>query len=269
MPPGVWLSRITALAVVIGTPISGVPASAAIPECTAVIVKRYPHDSTAFTEGLLYYNRLLYESTGRNGQSSIREVKPETGAVLRQSYLDPNYFGEGIVIWQDRLIELTWKNEIGFVYDLKTFRQRLAFHYEGEGWALTYDGRHLIMSDSTSDLRILDPCTLRESDRVHVTCDGHAIRNINELEWVRGGIYANIWLTNLIVGIDPSTGWIVGVVDLTNLAAATVRPDGDKVLNGIAYDAAGDRVTGKLRPALHQISLPPGPAGRNLCPDPR
>jgi glutamine cyclotransferase len=246
---------------------AAVPEYTVVPEYTATIVNRYPHDPTAFTEGLLYQHGFLYESTGRNGQSSIRQVKPETGQIVRERYLDPHYFGEGIVIWKDSLIQLTWKNQTGFVYDLNTFRLRSEFHYEGEGWALTEGGSHLIMSDGTGDLRILNPKTLHEIGRVHVTCEGRAIQNINELEWVKGEIYANIWLTNLIVRINPSTGEVVGLIDLTDLAAVTVRRNGDNVLNGIAYDAAGDRlfVTGKLWPTLYQISLSPRAVPRDLC----
>jgi glutamine cyclotransferase len=240
-------------------------AHAAVPEYTAAVVHGWPHDPAAFTEGLLYHNGSLYESTGR--QSSIRQVDLTTGKVLRQKDLDPKYFGEGIVIWKDRLIQLTWKSEIGFVYDLKTFALRSTFHYAGEGWALTRDATHLIMSDGTSDLRFLDPDSLAEIRRIHVTCDGIAIRNINELEWVKGEVYANVWLTNVIVRIDPATGEIKGLIDLTDLAASATKVVGDNVLNGIAYDAAGDRlfVTGKLWPSLYQIKLSPRPAGHDLC----
>src|ERR1051326_1389598 len=172
-------SRRAALAVLIFAATSLVRAYAAIPEYSAVIVKSHPHDPAAFTEGLLYDKGRLYESTGRSGQSSIREVNLETGEVTRRQNLDPEYFGEGIVIWKDRLIQLTWKNQIGFVYDLNTFALRSTFRYGGEGWAMTHDGSHLIMSDGTSDLRILDPDSLTENGRIHVTCDGRAIRNIN------------------------------------------------------------------------------------------
>jgi|SRR5271165_1210848 len=242
-------------------------ATAAVPEYGAVIVSIYPHDPGAFTEGLFYYDGSLYESTGRSGQSSIREVNLKTGEVVRRKDLDPKYFGEGIVVWKDRLIQLTWKNETGFVYDLRTFALRSTFHYPGEGWALTQDGSHVIMSDGTSDLRVLDPNNLSEIRRVHVTCDGHAIRNINELEWVKGEIFANIWLSNVIVRINPVTGVITGLIDLTDLAASATKVTGDNVLNGIAYDASTDRlfVTGKLWPTLYQIRLSQRPAGANLC----
>jgi glutaminyl-peptide cyclotransferase len=191
----------------------------------------------------------------------------ETGKVLQQHELDPRYFGEGIVDWRNKLIELTWKTEIGFLYDISTFKTVADFHYTGEGWALTRDGSHLIMSDGTSDLRILDPDTLRERGRIHVTCEGRPIRNINELEWVKGEIYANVWLTDLIIRINPATGDVAGIIDLTDLAARAHAERATDVLNGIAYDAAGDRlfVTGKLWPSLYQIRLSRRPVGNNLC----
>ncbi len=259
--------KFTTLAICFIAAMAPAGVKAAVPEYTAAVVHTYPHDPAAFTEGLLYHGGFLYESTGRSGQSSIREVTLETGAVIRRMDIEPNYFGEGIVIWKDRLIELTWKNEIGFVYDLKTFKRRSDFHYAGEGWALTHDGSHLIMSDGTPDLRILDPDTFGDRGHIHVTCDGREVHKLNELEWVKGEIYANIWLTNVIARIDPATGHIAGLIDLSDLAAATVKPEGDNVLNGIAYDAAADRlfVTGKLWPKLYQIKLSPRPNGQNLC----
>jgi glutaminyl-peptide cyclotransferase len=244
-----------------------VRADAAVPEYTAVVVTTFPHDPSAFTEGLLYDQGFLYESTGQSGHSSIRKVVLDTGEVVRQKDLDPKYFGEGIVNWKDQLLQLTWKNEIGFVYDLNTFDLHSTFNYSGEGWALTQDGSHLIMSDGTADLRFLNPDTLSEERRIHVTCDGRAIRNINELEWVKGEIYANIWLTSLIARIDPATGAVVGLIDLRDLASSTVKYTGDNVLNGIAYDATGDRlfVTGKLWPKLYQITLSPRSGSQNFC----
>jgi glutamine cyclotransferase len=244
-----------------------VRAHAAVPEYTAIIVKTYPHDPRAFTEGLLFHRGFLYESTGRDGQSSIREVDLKTGTVIRQRKLEAGYYGEGITIWKNRLIQLTWKNETGFIYDLKTFEPRSIFHYPGEGWALTTDGSHLIMSDGTSDLRILDPDSMSERGRVHVTCDGRAVGNINELEWVKGEVYANIWRTNVIARINPRTGEIQGLIDLTNLAPPIDKSDPENVLNGIAYDGVRDRlfVTGKLWPTLYQITLSQRSVGKDLC----
>jgi glutaminyl-peptide cyclotransferase len=243
-----------------------VQAHAAVPEYTAEIVKTYPHDPNAFTEGLLFRNGFLYESTGRNGQSAIREVNLRTGQVVREKALDSQYFGEGIVVWKNSLIQLTWRNEIGFVYDLKTFEPRSNFHYSGQGWALTTDGSRLIMSDGTTDLRILDPNTLNESGRIHVTCEGRTIGNINELEWVKGEVYANVWRTNVIVRINPTSGEIAGLIDLTDIAPPIAQPP-ENVPNGIAYDAAANRlfVTGKLWPNLYQIRLSRRSAGKNLC----
>ena len=262
-----WTLRIAISVSVIIATTALVPVRAAVPEYTAEIVKTYPHDPQAFTEGLLYQDGFLYESTGREGQSSIRKVQLDTGSVVQQHDIDPKYFGEGIVIWQNRLIELTWKSQIGFVYDVANLKPLSDFHYIGEGWALTRDATHLFMSDGTSDLRVLDPVTLAESRRIHVTCDGHPVKNINELEWVNGEIYANIWLTSLIARINPQTGKIVGLVDLTDLRMLAATNQAVDVLNGIAYDAAGDRlfVTGKLWPSLYQIKLSPRADGKDLC----
>jgi glutaminyl-peptide cyclotransferase len=249
--------------------LAGLPglAFAEVPEYSATIIHRYRHDPQAFTEGLLYHDGFLYESTGRNGHSSVRKVVLRTGAVVQAKDLDPGYFGEGIVIWKNHLIQLTWQTQIGFIYDLASFQQRATFRYPGEGWALTEDGHHLIMSDGTSDLRLLDPDSLNEIGRIHVTCDGRDVHRINELEWVKGEIYANIWVTNFIARIDPATGKVVGLINLTNLAHSAVIAARENVLNGIAYDATADRlfVTGKLWPALYQIALSPRPVGQQSC----
>lgn len=241
--------------------------NAAVPEFSATVVHRYPHDPQAFTEGLFYDDGFLYESTGLNGHSSIRKVVLATGAIVQQKDLDAKYFGEGIVNWKNRLIQLTWQSGTGFIYGLATFQQLSTFHYPGEGWALTQDGHHLIMSDGTSDLRLLDPDSLNEIARIHVTCDGKDVHRINELEWVKGEIYANIWLTNFIVRIDPATGKIIGLINLTDLVRSAVVATGQNVLNGIAYDASTDRlfVTGKLWPSLYQIKLSPQPDGELSC----
>jgi glutaminyl-peptide cyclotransferase len=264
---GTKVLRLTILAIVAIAAVCVAPAAAAVPEYTAVVVRTFPHDAGAFTEGLLYHDGYLYESTGLAGQSSIRKVRLETGEVVQQLNIAPQYFGEGIVIWQDRLIELTWQNQIGFIYDLASLRLRSNFHYTGEGWALTQDGHRLIMSDGTSDLRFLDPDSLGEIGRIHVTCDGRLIRNVNELEWVKREIYANVWLTNVIVRIDPVMGNVVGLIDLSDLPDATATRPADNVLNGIAYDAGTDRlfVTGKLWQSVYQIRLAQRPQESGLC----
>ena len=245
-----------------------VPAAyAAIPQYEPVVIATYPHDPDAFTEGLLYQDGYLYESTGRNGQSSVRQVELKTGKVLRQHDIDRKYFGEGIVAWKDHLLELTWKDGTGFIYDTKTFKQTGEFHYEGEGWAFTSDDANIYMSDGTPDIRVLNPDTLAERKRIHVTCDGLPVRNINELEWVKGEIYANIWLTRLIVRIDPGSGKVVGIIDATGLLYKAAETRTVDVVNGIAYDAAGNRlfVTGKQWPYLFQIGLKPRKAAEGLC----
>jgi glutamine cyclotransferase len=246
----------------------GLPAARAdVPVYSYELVKTYPHDTQAFTEGLFYLNGFLYESTGLEGQSTIRKEKLDTGEVVQKITIPSQYFGEGIVNWKNRLISLTWKNEVGFVYDLNTLELQRHFAYPGEGWALTQDGKRLIMSDGTPDLRFLDPDTLKETGRVTVTYDGKPVSQVNELEWVKGKIYANVWHTNMLIIIDPARGDITGVVDLTGLMLDRDRPPGpDSVLNGIAYDAARDRlfVTGKNWPKLFEIRvLPAGQVARH------
>ena len=248
--------------------LSAASARASVPQYSAEIVHVYPHDPAAFTEGLFYRNGHFYESTGLNGHSSIREVEVETGKVLKQHDIGSAYFGEGIVDWKDRLIGLTYTTEVGFVFDIADFAQTGTFHYKGEGWGLSRDASHIYMSDGTANLRILQPDTLRQTGTIHVTCDGAPLKNLNELEWVNGEIYANVWLTHVMVRIDPATGTVVGIVDLGDLLAIASANRTVDVLNGIAYDAAAKRlfVTGKLWPALFQIQLSDKPAGTMSCP---
>jgi glutaminyl-peptide cyclotransferase len=224
------------------------------------VVHIYPHDPTAFTEGLFYLNGFFYESTGLEQHSSIRKVRVETGEVLQKVDIPAQYFGEGIVNWDGRLVSLTWRSQVGFVFDLATFKVQKEFHYQGEGWALTQDGQQLIMSDGTPELRFLNPKTLLETKRIQVTLEGRPISNVNELEWVKGEIYANVWETNSIVRIDPKDGHIVGVINLAGLLGPSDQVNGpDSVLNGIAYDVKRDRlfVTGKNWPKLFEIRLVP------------
>ncbi|MEA3197297.1 MAG: glutaminyl-peptide cyclotransferase [Gammaproteobacteria bacterium] len=231
---------------------------AAIPQYGFDVVHTYPHDASAFTEGLFYLNGFLYESTGLEKHSSIRKVRIETGEVLQRLDIPAQYFGEGIVNWHGHLISLTWKSHVGFVFDLTTFKLQRQFQYEGEGWALTRDDQHIIMSDGTSELRFLNPITLKETGRIQVTLQGKPLRYVNELEWVKGEIYANVWQTNWIVRINPVSGQVVGLVDLTGLLEPSDIVKGQTdVLNGIAYDAKGDRlfVTGKNWPKLFEIRL--------------
>lgn len=234
-----------------------------VPEYGYEVVHVYPHDRTAFTEGLFYVNGFLYESTGLDkGRSFLRKVKLETGEVLQQHQLPGRYFGEGIIKWKDKLYQLTYTTEVGFIYDFNTFEQKGEFHYPGQGWAFTTDGKHIYMDGtrevnagaSAPEIRIWDPETLQETGVIPVTDEGKPVGNLNELEWVKGEIFANIWQTNLIARIDPKTGKVVGWIDLTGILGAT---EGADVLNGIAYDAANDRlfVTGKFWPKLFEIKL--------------
>lgn len=231
----------------------------AIPVQGYTVVRAYPHDSSAYTEGLLYLDGHLYESTGEVGRSSVRKVDLDSGKVLQRSDTPSPYYGEGIVAWQGRLIQLTWRNQQGFVYDLATFAPLARFSYPGEGWALTSDGSSLYMSDGTATLRRLDPDSLRQLGTIEVTADGKPLRNLNELEWVKGEILANVWLTDRIARIDPASGKVVGWIDLSALVPdpGTLADPSNDVLNGIAYDAEHDRlfVTGKRWPQLYEIRL--------------
>ncbi len=239
-------------------------AGAAIPVWGYRVVRAYPHDPGAFTEGLFWKDGYLYESTGLNGRSTIRQVRLETGEVVQRVALPDELFGEGIVDWKDRVIGLTWQSQLGFVLDRKTFALKGKFNYPGEGWGLTHDDRELIMSDGTAELRFLDPETLRETHRVKVTADGQPLAQLNELEWIDGEVYANVWQTDRIARIDPKTGRVVGWIELGGLLRAGMggprRDDADPnvdVLNGIAWDAATKRlfVTGKFWPKVFEIQL--------------
>jgi glutamine cyclotransferase len=217
----------------------------------------YAHDPRAFTQGIEYRGGVLYEGTGLNGQSSLRRVELTTGKVLQQVALSPEYFGEGITTWGETILQLTWQSQLGFVYDRNTFKQLRTFRYTGEGWGLTHNATQLIMSDGSASLRFIDPKTFTETGRLLVTDAGIIIRELNELEWVDGEIYANVWQTNFIARISPSSGRVLGWIDLTGLLSPEEQRAGADVLNGIAYDAAGKRlfVTGKLWPKVFEIEI--------------
>lgn len=237
----------------------GSPAAAAVPTLAYQVRHIYPHDAGAFTEGLFYLRGELYESTGLEGQSNIRRVRLQDGAVLQSQSIAPNLFGEGIVNWGEEIISLTWRNQVGFRWNLKTFAKRKTFRYPGEGWALTQNGKTLIMSDGTPVLRVLDPATFKVIRRITVRADGVPVANLNELEWVKGRILANIWTTNRIAIINPASGAVTSWIDLGGLPDALRPPNPDAVLNGIAYDKDHDRlfVTGKNWPRLYEIALKP------------
>ncbi|HUD40670.1 MAG TPA: glutaminyl-peptide cyclotransferase [Dokdonella sp.] len=221
------------------------------------VVKTYPHDREAFTQGLIFHGGHLYESTGLNGRSSLRKVDLESGRVLKQHSVDPAHFAEGLTAWKDGLIQLTWRTQTGFVYGLRDFKQRRTFRYVGEGWGLTHDGKRLIMSDGTSVLRFLDPETFEETGRVDVHVNGRPLNGLNELEYVKGQVLANVWPTDHIVMIDPASGAVTGQMELLGLLTEADRKQPVDVLNGIAYDAKGDRlfITGKWWPKLFEVRL--------------
>ncbi len=224
------------------------------------VVQSFPHDTGAFTQGLAIVGDTLYESTGNYGQSTLRRVALQTGEVERFRRLSATIFGEGLALYDGKIIQLTWKSSVGFIYDRDTFELLRSVTYPGEGWGITYDGERFIMSDGSSTLYFRDKVTFEETGRVFVRDGDAQVRNLNELEYVKGEIYANIWQEDRIARIDPETGRVTGWIDLEGLLASGGNEGADgteDVLNGIAYDAAGDRlfVTGKWWPRLFQIRL--------------
>lgn len=227
------------------------------PQFTYQVVHAYPHDPAAFTQGLEFRAGFLYEGTGLKGRSMLRKVQLETGKVLQQVNLDPQYFGEGITVINQKIVELTWQSGIGFVYDQNTLQRLRPFNYPGEGWGLTNDGQQIYMSDGTPQIRVWDALSLQEKRRITVHEGSRPVTYLNELEWVRGEIYANVWQTDRIVRISPTDGHVLGWIDLTGLLPASDRTENVDVLNGIAYDVLGNRlfVTGKLWPKLFEIKI--------------
>jgi len=225
---------------------------------TVEVVKSYPHDTQAFTEGLFLDGGTLFESTGEEGTSGIRKVDLATGQVTAEAPMAGPYFGEGIVGWKDKLYQLTWKDQKGFIYSRADFKPLGEFAYKGEGWGMTHNGKSLIMSDGTATLRFLDPDTLAQQSTLAVTANGCPVQQLNELEWIDGEIWANIWRTDLIARIDPASGKVKSFVDVSALGPPT--PGEDEVPNGIAYDAQNKRifVTGKMWPQLYEVRVSQG-----------
>jgi glutaminyl-peptide cyclotransferase len=226
------------------------------------VVHAYPHDQHAFTQGLVYVDGRLYESTGIKGQSTLREEDLETGRIQRMQLVSDQYFAEGLTDWKNTLIQLTWQSHVALVYDRATFRLLRTFHYDGEGWGLTHDAKSLILSDGTSTLRFFDPETFNQVRRITVTDRGKPVTELNELEYIHGEIYANIWHTDRIACISPATGHVVSWIDLKGLMPRNQLSNDEAVLNGVAYDAAHNRlfVTGKLWPKIFEITIAPGKA---------
>ena len=221
------------------------------------VIQTFPHDPEAFTQGLIFHEGYLYESTGLHGKSSVRKIHLETGQVVKTIPLPERHFGEGLTRWKDTLVQLTWQSRVGFIYDLPTLRLMKTRPYPLEGWGLTEDGQSLIASDGTSQLYFLDPVLLKERRRIVVRDQGLPVARLNELEFINGEIFANIFLTDRIARIAPDTGEVTGWIDLTGLLPAPDRRPNTDVLNGIAYDSQKDRilVTGKNWPKLFHIRL--------------
>ncbi len=250
----------------IATPVAEWPTATPIPTPTPTahtftyeVVNAYPHDRNAFTQGLVFEDGVLYEGTGRQGYSTLRKVDLASGDVLQIRQLPDRFFGEGITIFDERIIQLTWQSGVGFAYDQNNLELLEEFHYPTEGWGITHDGERLIMSDGTSTLRFWNPETFEEIGRIEVRDEDGPVTRLNELEYVQGEIYANVWQTDRIARIAPDTGDVISWIDLAGLLSAADRSEPVDVLNGIAYDAENDRlfVTGKLWPRLFEIELIP------------
>ena len=234
------------------------------PVSTYQVVHTFPHDRSAFTQGLEYRNGFLYESTGLNGRSSLRKVDLQTGRVLQKVDVPYEHFGEGITMLAGEILQLTWRSQVGFVYGLTDFKMKRMFRYPGEGWGLANNGTHIYMSDGSNEIRIWNPKTLAEVKRLRVMDGGIPIDQLNELEIVDGELYANVYQTQKIVRISPATGKVLGWIDLTGILSPMYQTSDIDVLNGIAYDAAAKRlfVTGKLWPTMFEIKVVPKKAAQ-------
>src|SRR5580704_4621399 len=241
-----------------------VAAAAQTPQYGYKVIHVYHHDRTAFTQGLEYRAGFLYEGTGLAGRSTLRKVKLETGEVVQQISLAPEFFGEGITVINQQIVQLTWQAHVGFVYEQASFRRLRPFNYPGEGWGLTNDGSLIYMSDGTAQIRCWDPVSLQEKRRITVHDGPRAVPLLNELEYVRGEIYANVWQSDRIARISPADGKVLGWIDLTGILSDADRAEPVDVLNGIAYDSLSDRlfVTGKLWPKLFEIKIAAKTASR-------
>jgi len=240
------------------------PPQPVAPVASADVIRSFPHDTAAYTQGLVWNGTGFYESTGRVGFSSLRKVELETGKVLQKQDVPAPHFAEGLALFGGKLYQLTWQDQEGYIYDPLTFHRVGSFGYQGEGWGLTTDGRSLILSDGSNQLRFLDPATYAEQRVVNVMDGTEYVNDLNELEWVKGEVWANVWHTNRIARIDPASGRVKGWVDLTGIMAPLADPEA--VLNGIAYDEATNRlwITGKRWPELFEITVP-GVAGGGLA----
>jgi len=255
------MRRLAALLLVLVTPLGAQPPAAEAPISieVAVPVQRFPHDPKAFTQGLFIDRGELFESTGMVGRSSVRKVDLASGKVLKSVAVPPPYFGEGIAPWQGQVLSLTWRNGTGFRWDRNSLKRKGSFKYSGEGWGLTSTGSELVLSDGTEELRFIDPKSFKVNRKVTVTVQGRPLKLLNELEWVNGQVMANVWMTQFAVRIDPANGKVVGVIDLSQLYAASGANGEGQVANGIAFDTRTGKLymTGKEWPALFEVRLDP------------
>jgi len=253
----VWIAGLAVATIAAVGIAAALPRGGALPVETVRVVASYPHDPNAFSQGLVITDGVLYEGTGTFGESSLRRVDLKTGKVEQHVPLNQEYFGEGITVVGDKIYQLTWKNRLGIVYDRETMTPASSFRYSGEGWGLTTDGKELILSDGTATLRFLSLETLDVVRRVQVRTASGPVEQLNELEYVDGEIYANIWYSDRIARISPKTGQVLGWIDLSSLYPARQRPSREHVLNGIAYDAQTKQlfVTGKNWPKLYQVEV--------------
>jgi len=256
----VRVSRLRVVFLSLCCPISSI-AFAATPVRGYKVIATFPHSTSSYTEGFFYLDGLFYEGTGLEGQSAILAIDPATGRVVRQHELSPQYFGEGIIDWGPYLYEWTWQTQVGFVYDRATFQPVRTFHYSGEGWGMTRTAKEIITSDGSSTLRFRDPATFAVTRSLNVTDAGQPVNQLNELEYIKGEIYANVWHSNRIARISPADGHVIDWIDLTGILSPMLQGGPEAVLNGIAYDAQHDRlfVTGKQWPLIFQIKVVPKP----------
>ncbi len=230
-----------------------------IPVQTVTVVATYPHDAAAFTQGLVIEGDVLYEGTGHYGQSTLRRVDLQTGKVDKSMQLANTYFGEGVTLLGDQIFQLTWREGVCFVYDKQTLKPQATLRYLKEGWGLTNDGEHFYLSDGTDTIRVLDPKTFKQVRRIRVKQGNRSLEKLNELEFVNGEIYANVWYSDRIARINPDDGQVLGWIDCSAIYPANRRPDPEHVLNGIAFDSETGKlyVTGKNWPQLYEIEVQP------------
>jgi glutamine cyclotransferase len=254
---GLTLAFILAIALACPNSSTAILQADSVPVYSYEVLNSWPHDAEAYTQGLVFHDGALFESTGLRGSSSLRRVELKTGKVKKKVEVSRAYFAEGMTIFQDKIFQLTWQEQKGFVYDLKKFKQEGEFTYEGQGWGLTHDNHSLILSDGTNRIRFLDPVTFQVQRTISVYDNGQALTELNELEYIKGEIYANIWKSDRIVRLDPNTGKINAWIDMTGLHHIGDGSDAENCLNGIAYDAETDRlfVTGKRWPKVFEIKL--------------